>query len=63
MPSVETNRNKIVSRLLREGWLLVRHGAAHDVFKHPQKGVIALPRHRELSPGVARGIARTAGWI
>ena len=60
---METNRNKIVSRLLREGWELVRHGSGHDVYKHAQKGVVIVPRYRELSPGVTRSIARAAGWL
>jgi predicted RNA binding protein YcfA (HicA-like mRNA interferase family) len=64
MPAVETNRTKVISRLLREGWILVRHGAEHDVYRYAQKqGVIAVPRHRALSPGVARSIAKAAGWI
>jgi predicted RNA binding protein YcfA (HicA-like mRNA interferase family) len=42
---------------------LARHGGAHDVFRHPVRGVIAVPRHRVLSPGVARSIAKTAGWL
>ncbi|MBV9571417.1 MAG: type II toxin-antitoxin system HicA family toxin [Alphaproteobacteria bacterium] len=61
--AVETDRNKIVSRLLREGWDLARHGGAHDVYRHPQKGVVAVPRHRVLSPGVARSLAKAAGWL
>jgi mRNA interferase HicA len=63
MPPAETNRAKVAARLHREGWELARHGASHDVFRHPQKpGVIVLPRHRTLSPGVARSIAKAAEW-
>ena len=63
MPPAETNRAKVAARLGREGWELVRHGANHDVFRHAHKsGVIVLPRHRVLSPGVARSIAKAAGW-
>ena len=58
----ETNRSKIVARLLRDGWQ-VRSGGSHDVFKHPMKpGRIVVPRHRTLSPGVVRVMARMAGW-
>jgi predicted RNA binding protein YcfA (HicA-like mRNA interferase family) len=64
MPTIETNRTKIVSRLLRERWVLVRHGGEHDIYRHAQRhGVIVVPRHRTLSPGVARSIAKAAGWI
>ena len=63
MPSVEINRQKVTVRLERKGWT-VRHGGAHDVYKHPdRKGRIVVPRHRVLSPGVARVIAREAGWL
>jgi predicted RNA binding protein YcfA (HicA-like mRNA interferase family) len=58
----ETNRTKVAARLKREGWV-ERHGGDHDVYKHPNRsGRIVVPRHRTLSPGVARVIARQAGW-
>jgi predicted RNA binding protein YcfA (HicA-like mRNA interferase family) len=59
----ETNTRKIVARLLREGWVN-RGGGNHDIYKHPEKpGRIVVPRYREQSPGVARAIAKAAGWI
>ena len=53
----------IIRRLEREGWVS-RHGGKHDVYTNPAKPQtsIAVPRHRTLSPGVARGIAKDAGW-
>ena len=63
MPEVETNTRKVVVRLEREGWIN-KGGGNHDIFKHPTKsGRIVVPRHRELSPGVARSISKIAGWI
>ena len=61
---VETNTRKIVARLEREGWRNVG-GGRHDRYEHEaHPGVmIVVPRHREQSPGVARSIARFAGWI
>ena len=61
--AVETNTRKIVRRLQREGWINIR-GGRHDNFEHPEKpGVlIQVPRHREVSPGVARSITKVAGW-
>jgi mRNA interferase HicA len=62
MAAPETDRSKVAARLLREGWI-VRHGGSHDIFKHPKRrGRLVIPRHRTLSPGVARAIARDAGW-
>jgi predicted RNA binding protein YcfA (HicA-like mRNA interferase family) len=64
MGSFETNRNAVVRRLVREGWVLERSGGAHDIYVHPdQPGVLVIPRHRTLSPGVARAIAKQVGWI
>jgi mRNA interferase HicA len=63
-PILELNRQKIASRLEREGWT-ARHGKQHDVYAHPEKPhqIITLPRHRTVSPGVARNTAKTPGWI
>src|SRR5450756_3004744 len=52
----------LLARLERDGWV-GRHGGDHDVYKHPARpGRIIVPRHRTLSPGVARAIAKVAGW-
>ena len=62
MPAIETNTRKIVARLERDGWVNTG-GGRHDVFRHPQKpGRIVVARHREQTPGVARRIAKVAGW-
>ena len=60
---METDRNKVVARLEREGWIN-RGGGSHDIYTDPARpGVrISVPRHRTLSPGVARQIAKQAGW-
>lgn len=60
---METDREKIRKRLEKDGWQLARHGRAHDVYKHPKiGGVITLPRHKELTSGVVRSIAKKASW-
>ena len=63
MPSVETNTFKIVARLRGDGWIETA-GGKHDKFEHPDRpGVLlVVPRHKEQSLGVARSIARLAGW-
>jgi HicA toxin of bacterial toxin-antitoxin, len=40
-------------------------GGSHDRFIHRDRPemMIVVPRHRELSPGVARSIAKAAGWL
>jgi predicted RNA binding protein YcfA (HicA-like mRNA interferase family) len=63
MPKPEMNQAKIIARLEAEGWTFHRHGGDHDLYIHRDRGMVAVPRHRTLSPGVARAIARQAGWI
>lgn len=64
MPTAETSTSAVLRRLKQEGWAMDRHGAKHDVYVHETRaGVIIVPRHRILSPGVARDIAKTAGWL
>lgn len=62
MPTIETNRARIVKRLEAEGWTLARHGSQHDVYARASALAI-VPRHRTLTIGVARNIAKVAGWI
>lgn len=63
MASVETNRAKVLRRLEQDGWEFVRPGAEHDIYRHAAKpGTVSLPRHRTLSPGVARSISKAVGW-
>lgn len=57
----ETNTAKIIARLLREGWQNVG-GARHDKFRKPGQSAIMVPRHRQVTPGVAASIAKAAGW-
>ena len=64
MPKPETNTRKIISRLQAEGWTNVG-GGSHDRFIDPERPgmMIPVPRHRELTPGTARSIAKAAGWL
>ncbi len=64
MPSIETDTRKIIGRLRKDGWIGIR-GAKHDKFEHPERPdvLMVVPRHKRQSPGVARSIAKLAGWI
>lgn len=64
MAKVETDWAKILARLRREGWV-AEAGSKHDKLGHPGfRGVkIMMPRHKALTQGVARSIAKAAGWI
>jgi predicted RNA binding protein YcfA (HicA-like mRNA interferase family) len=63
MPIVETNTREIIARLKDDGWVEIA-GSKHDKFEHKERSeMMIVPRHKELSPGVARSIAKLAGWI
>ena len=64
MPEVETDVKRVVDRLPREGWTN-EGGAKRTKFAHPaHPGIrIMVPRHKTLTSGVARSIAKAAGWI
>ena len=62
MSANETNTRKVIARLKAEGWSEAG-GGKHDKFEHPDRPeTIVIPRHKALSPGVARSIAKLAGW-
>jgi hypothetical protein len=58
----ETNTAKIKARLEREGWEMIG-GTKHDKYRKAGHSAIMVPRHRTVTPGVARSIAKAAGWI
>ena len=60
---IETNTSKIIAQLKRQGWHNIG-GGRHDKFEHSEKSELLLivPRHCEVSFGVARDIAKKAGW-
>eukprot|EP01037_Dinobryon_pediforme_P029075 gene29075-32589_t len=64
MPVVETTTRKIVDRLESEGWQNIG-GGKHDKFVHADRpGVhIAVPRHKEQSPGVARSVSPMVHYV
>jgi len=60
---MELNRKKVIAQLERDGWTNLG-GKEHDKFRHPSKpGVVIVPRHSELTMGVARSIAKAASWM
>jgi predicted RNA binding protein YcfA (HicA-like mRNA interferase family) len=65
MPRIDLDNRRIRRRLLAEGWFIHRQDGGHDVFRHPDRETpIILPRHRgDLFFGLARTIAKQAGWL
>ena len=64
VPTFELETRKIVARLRKEGWIEAG-GSKHDKFEHPSRPdvVMIVPRHNQQSLGVARSIAKLAGWV
>ncbi len=60
---VERNSRKIISRLRAEGWKLLRvKGSHHQLGKNGLRITLVHPK-RDVSPGVARAIAKVTGWM
>ena len=54
----------LIRRLRRAGFLLVRHGANHDIYERSSNGDVrrvVVPRHREIPTGTYFAILRQAG--
>ena len=67
MPDYERNSRKIIRRLKSEGWREVAVVGSHHKFargseRGSERVTVPHPR-KDISPGVARQIAKTAGWM
>ena len=52
-------RVDLVKRLEKGGCKLFRHGAKHDIYFNPEKGLSQpVPRHREINERLAKKIIR-----
>ena len=52
-------RVDLVKRLEKGGCKLLRHGAKHDIYFNPDKGLSQLvPRHRDINERLAKKIIR-----
>ncbi|MDE8671027.1 MULTISPECIES: type II toxin-antitoxin system HicA family toxin [Micrococcaceae] len=64
----EIKRKEAEAELTKAGWRIIRQTGKHDVWASPDGTVtVAVPRHRTISPGVVRQIAKglpttPSGW-
>ncbi|WP_342361323.1 type II toxin-antitoxin system HicA family toxin [Terrarubrum flagellatum] len=60
-----TNSRDIIARLQSEGWRLVRINGSHHHFKKDGVAQLITVPHpkKDLGPGLARKIAKMAGWV
>ena len=60
---MERNSAKIKRRLESEGWALKSVRGSHHKFVREGKVVILVHPKKDVSVGVARDIAKKAGWL
>jgi len=54
-------RKDLIALLKEHGAVFVREGGSHSVYMNPRTGVnLIIPRHTEISEGVARDVVRNA---
>jgi mRNA interferase HicA len=54
-------RVDLIRQITALGAVFFEEGGEHTKYRNPRTGVIlAIPRHREISPGVARKILKLA---
>ena len=58
------NRREFIRQLLREGCVLLRHGARHDIYFNPAtEKKQPVPRHAEIDEALARHIRKYLGLV
>jgi predicted RNA binding protein YcfA (HicA-like mRNA interferase family) len=62
--NMENNSTKLIKRLKKDGWKLLRVSGSHHIFQHPDKAKTITLTHprKDVSPGLVRSVYRDAGW-
>ncbi|MFN3313729.1 MAG: type II toxin-antitoxin system HicA family toxin [Hyphomonas sp.] len=63
MRMAERNSRKIIQRLQKEGWTLIRTSGSHHQFSKDGLTLTVPHPKKDLPTGTARAIARAAGWL
>ncbi|SJM61035.1 type II toxin-antitoxin system HicA family toxin [Agrococcus casei] len=58
-----TKRKEVEQFLTKEGFASKGTRGPHEKFRHEDGRVLALPRHRVISPGVLRDIEKVVGHV
>jgi predicted RNA binding protein YcfA (HicA-like mRNA interferase family) len=61
---LERSSRKIIARLKKEGWVLLRIEGSHHQFMHEGDSKILTVPHakKDLPPGLVHAIRKSAGW-
>lgn len=60
---IERSSRKIIRRLKKEGWELARVTGSHHQFERDGACLTVPHPKKDLPFGLARGIAKAAGWL
>lgn len=55
-------RKILIKKLESNGWIFVRHGKEHDIYRKGDKQE-TIPRHTEIAEPLAKAILTRAGLI
>jgi predicted RNA binding protein YcfA (HicA-like mRNA interferase family) len=60
---MERDSRKIIRRLKEDGFVLIAVSGSHHKFRKDVRTVVVPHPKKDLPLGIARGIAKQAGWI
>lgn len=52
---------KAMKILIKFGYTLHHQTGSHMILYHPSKPTLSIPNHKELAPGLLRGLLRKSG--
>ncbi len=55
------SEKKALKAFKKAGYHLDHQTGSHMILSHPERQTLSLPNHKELAPGLLRGVIRTSG--
>jgi len=52
---------KAAKMFCKNGYIIDHHTGSHIILYHDSKPSLSIPQHKELAPGLLRGLIRRAG--
>ncbi len=52
---------KAVKAFKKIGYGVDHQTGSHMILSHPQRQTLSIPKHKELAPGLLRGVIRSSG--
>ena len=54
-------RRDLIKRLEKAGFVMVREGSKHDIYRRGENEIEEIPRHREINERLAKAILKKWG--